>query len=226
MLIIIILTLVGLAIYFVKRNKNGVNKPNKKIVKVIPTSTNLTNSDRVKFELRILEQQFPDRDSNIAWHKNAIIRGFADGDLSLVNLSYAKIIESLRQQNINERGKYQAMLETIRREYEQFRNTYNMQYPPQFLPPKKNALTPSDNYTNVHHQQIKVKSNNAKLNSLIKDINSKGHAQYPLLRKEYDVISRMPYMDFSSWIIEQLITHPNIKNSSLLNCPPSLSPRR
>jgi hypothetical protein len=204
MLIIIILALSGLLIYFVKRNKNSVNKSGKKSATFGPTSTNPTNSDGVKFEFRILEMQFPGRDSNIAWHKNAIIRGFADGDLSLVNLSYAKIIERLRQQNVNERGKYETMLETARREYEQFRITYNMQYPPQFLPPKKHSFSPPAIYTDVQHQEIKVRSNNTKLKALIKDIRAKGHPQYPLLRKEYDIVSRMPYMDFSGWIIEQL----------------------
>lgn len=204
MLIIILLALTGLFIYFIKRNKKTVNKPDKNIVTFKPISTNPTNSDEVKFEFQVLEMQFPDRDSNITWHKNAIIRGFADGDLSLVNLSYAKIIESLRQQNLNERGAYDAMLEAVRREYEQFMVTYNMQYPPQFLPPKKHSIAAPANYVNVQHKEIKVKSNNVKLKALIKEINSDGHAQYPLLRKEYDVVSLMPYMDFTGWIIEQL----------------------
>jgi hypothetical protein len=198
MLIIIILALVGLIIYFVRRNKS------KAIKKSLTLKQTSTESVKTEFESQVSSMQFPDRNSDIAWHKNAIARGFADGDLSLVNLSYAKLIESLRQQNLNEPGKYNIELEAVRKEYEQFRATYNMQYPPQFLPPKKTSLTPSINYNESQHQQIKVKSNSAKLNSLIKEIGTKGHNQYPLLRKEYDVISKMPYMDFSGWIIEQL----------------------
>ena len=50
----------------------------------------------------------------------------------------------------------------------------------------------------------KITSNNSKLNTLIKELESKGHPEYPLLRKEYAVSSGVPYKDFSGWIIEQL----------------------
>ena len=51
-----------------------------------------------------------------------------------------------------------------------------------------------------------ITSDNTKLKILLSELGSKGHAEYPLLRKEYAVSSRIPYTDFSGWVIEQLKT--------------------
>lgn len=57
--------------------------------------------------------------------------------LTLLTFHTPKLIESIRQQNINEKGSYDDALKTIRAEYDQFRQAYNLEYPPQFLPPSE-----------------------------------------------------------------------------------------
>lgn len=126
----IIIAVIGLLIFLGTRKK----KPQ-------PTPTFQTGSTTKTFQSRISQLQFPDRVDAIVWHIKAIDRGLAEGDLSLANLSYAKLIESIRQQNENEKGKYEDSLKAIRDEYEQFRQTYGMEYPQQFLPPSQRQRT-------------------------------------------------------------------------------------
>jgi hypothetical protein len=92
---------------------------------------------KTNFKSKINEIKFPDRVEAIVWHINAINKALKSGDLSFANLSYAKLIESIRQQNVNEENNYDIELKAIRDEYEEFRNTYKMDYPPQFLPPSE-----------------------------------------------------------------------------------------
>lgn len=94
---------------------------------------------------QISEFEFPDRLNAIVWHINAIKKGFANNDLELVNLSYAKLIESIRQQNITEPGKFENDLEKIRKQYDQFREKYNKQYLKQFLPPAQKQIKITQN---------------------------------------------------------------------------------
>lgn len=89
------------------------------------------------FQSKLNDLHFPDRVEAIVWHINAISKGLSTGDLNLANLSYAKLIESIRQQNVNEKNNYDFELKAIRDEYEEFRNTYGLEYPPQFLPPSQ-----------------------------------------------------------------------------------------
>lgn len=89
------------------------------------------------FKPQVNNMKFPSRVDTILWHTNAIKRGFESGDLDFTNLSYAKLIESVRQQSINEKGTYDYILKSIRKEYEQFRLAYNLEYPQQFLPPSE-----------------------------------------------------------------------------------------
>ena len=93
-----------------------------------------TNRQPAHFLSQISSLQFPDRTDAIAWHLNAINKGVSTGDHALANLSYAKLIESIRQQSINDDGKYETILASVRAEYEQFRQVYSMEYPAQFLP--------------------------------------------------------------------------------------------
>jgi|GEM_PF-2709309 len=163
----------------------------------------MTVPTRQKFQSKISEIPFPTRVDTIVWHIKAINKGLATGDLNLANLSYAKLIESIRQQNVNEQGNLEDTLQIIREEYEQFLKIYGLDYPHQFSPPSQRQKSQSPtNTSNIPIQ--KVISNNTKLNSLIKEIASKGHPEYPLLRKEYAVNSGIPYSDFSGWVIEQL----------------------
>lgn len=100
-------------------------------------TTQPKQSQQQKFQSKISELQFPDRVETIVWHINAINKALSTGDLNLANLSYAKLIESIRQQNVNEKNNYEFELKAIREEYEEFRNIYGLEYPPQFLPPSQ-----------------------------------------------------------------------------------------
>ena len=198
---IIILAVVGLLIYL------GTKKKDKSVLADNKNSNTIysarQNSNNQNFKSNLSSLPFPDRVEAIVWHINAIDKGLANGDLNLTNLSYAKLIESIRQQNVNENGNFEDHLQTIRKEYEEFRNTYGLEYPKQFLPPsQKQKVQPTAKIQN--NPSIKVTSKNSKLNSLLSELASKGHPEYPLLRKEYATTSGMPYRDFSGWVIEQL----------------------
>lgn len=95
------------------------------------------------FQSKLNNLHFPDRVEAIVWHINAISKGLSTGDLNLANLSYAKLIESIRQQNVNEKNNYEFELKAIRDEYEEFRNTYGLEYPPHFLPPSQRQKAPT-----------------------------------------------------------------------------------
>jgi hypothetical protein len=99
-----------------------------------------TTQKPVVFQSKVQHFPFPDRNETIAFHVNALQRGFKTGDLDFVNLSYAKLIEAVRQQNINEKGKHDALLEDTWKEYDDFRKAYGLSYPPQFLPPSKGKM--------------------------------------------------------------------------------------
>ena len=132
---IIILAVVGLLIYL------GTKKKDKSVLADNKNSNTIysarQNSNNQNFKSNLSSLPFPDRVEAIVWHINAIDKGLANGDLNLTNLSYAKLIESIRQQNVNENGNFEDHLQTIRKEYEEFRNTYGLEYPKQFLPPSQ-----------------------------------------------------------------------------------------
>jgi hypothetical protein len=119
----------------------------------LPPTTQSTSSRPQSFQSKIKGVQFPDRVDAIVWHINAIDNALKSNDLSLANLSYAKLIESIRQQNVNEKGNYDDALNTIRSEYDQFRQVYNLDYPPQFLPPSQRPKTNSTNTDKPKHTE-------------------------------------------------------------------------
>ena len=106
---------------------------------------------------------------------------------------------------MTENGKFENDLATIRKEYDEFRTLYGLEYPPQFLPPSQRQKAQSSS-TIPSNPKPTVTSNNSKLKKLLSELDSKGHTEYPLLRNEYAVSSGMPYTDFSGWVIEQLKT--------------------
>lgn len=201
---IVIVIVVGLIIYFWTKKKK-TQQPYVEKKSSIDQSKSVRESDtpRQKFQSKISDIPFPDRINTIIWHIKAINNALETGDLELANLSYAKLIESIRQQNINENGSFENHLQAIRKEYEEFRNLYGLEYPKQFLPPSQRQKTKSATSTQSNPTP-KITSNNSKLNKLISELASKSHPEYPLLRKEYAVTSNMPYRDFSDWVIEQL----------------------
>lgn len=203
MTVIIIIAVVGLLIYFGTRKKSEQTFIDNKQSSNSSTASGQTNSTRQKFQSKISDLPFPDRIDAIVWHIKAIDKGLANNDLDLANLSYAKLIESIRQQNVTENGNFEDHLQTIRKEYDEFRAYYGLEYPQQFLPPSQRQKTQSSS-TIPSNPKPTVTSNNSKLKTLLSELGSKGHAEYPLLRKEYAVTSGMPYTDFSGWVIEQL----------------------
>lgn len=81
--------------------------------------------------------KFPDRTEAIKFHKQSVLNALATGNIELANLSFAKLVESIRQQNINSGGSLDTELALIREIYDSFRMEYHMEYPNQFLPPKE-----------------------------------------------------------------------------------------
>ena len=73
----------------------------------------------------------------IPFHIKTLEKAYEKKDWNLANLSYAKIIEIVRQKNINEKGKLENNLKTLREEYEQFRQAHDLEYLAQFLPPSE-----------------------------------------------------------------------------------------
>lgn len=205
MTIFIIIAVVGLLIYFGTRKKSDQTFVDNRQSSNSSTTNGQTNSTRQKFQSKISNLPFPDRIDAIVWHIKAIDKGLANNDLELANLSYAKLIESIRQQNVTENGTFEDHLQTIRKEYDEFRTYYGLEYPQQFLPPSQRQKTQTTS-TIQSIPKPTVTSNNSKLKTLLSELGSKGHAEYPLLRKEYAVTSGMPYTDFSGWVIEQLKT--------------------
>jgi hypothetical protein len=200
---IIIVIVVGLIIYFGTKKKTQQTLADNRSLTNNSTSKIESNPTRQKFQSKISAIPFPDRINAIVWHIKAIDKALENGDLNLANLSYAKLIESIRQQNVNENGSFDDHLQAIRKEYEEFRSLYGLEYPQQFLPPSQRQKTKSAT-TTQNNPITKITSNNSKLKTLISELASKGHPEYPLLRKEYAVTSNMPYRDFSDWVIEQL----------------------
>ena len=118
MTVIIIIAVVGLLIYLGTRKKSQQTFVDNRQG---ATTNNQTNSARQKFQSKISSLPFPDRTDAIVWHINAIESGLTNGDLEFSNLSYAKLIESIRQQNINENGNFADHLQIIRKEYDELR---------------------------------------------------------------------------------------------------------
>ena len=117
MTLIIIITVVGLLIYFLKRKKGNspFDTEDSSITSTVKTKVNLTQQ---KFQSKISELPFADRIDAIVWHIKAIENGLANGNLDHANLSYAKLIESIRQQNITENGIFEDHLQKIKKERE------------------------------------------------------------------------------------------------------------
>lgn len=121
-MIIVIIILVIFLIFYLK----GKNKSQKTF-----------SNNSTEFVSKVSEIPFPDRIDAFSWHMNAINKGISSRDFELANLSYAKLIESIRQQDANEKGNYQDVLFAVRKEYEEFRKLHNLEYPQQFLPPNE-----------------------------------------------------------------------------------------
>lgn len=145
MTIIIILVVIVLIIFLVFRKKNETT-----FSKI--NSDNEINSETQQFQSKLSTIPFPDRIDDIVWHINAIEKAISKNDLKFANLSYAKLIESIRQLNTNENGKHEAALKSIREEYQLFRETYGLEYPQEFLAPSERKK--EETSTNTHSDTL------------------------------------------------------------------------
>ena len=107
MTVIIIIAVVGLLIYFGTRKKSEQTFSDNNQNTQTSIRSSRTSSSQQKFKSKLSDLSFPDRIDAIVWHIQAIEKGLANGDLQLANLSYAKLIESIRQQNVTENGKFE-----------------------------------------------------------------------------------------------------------------------
>ncbi|MNQ27229.1 hypothetical protein D3C85_404830 [compost metagenome] len=157
MTVIIIIAVVGLLIYFGTRKKSQQPFVDNRQG---ATTNNQTNSARQKFQSKISSLPFPDRTDAIVWHINAIESGLTNGDLEFSNLSYAKLIESIRQQNINENGNLAGHLQIIQKEYDDFITYYGLAYPEQFLPPEERKKKKEQEFEKIKEIPIYLETGN------------------------------------------------------------------
>jgi hypothetical protein len=125
---IILIIVIGLAVIIFWMSKSKKTDS----INAIPTTEKLQRLD-VASEL----DKFPDRTDAILFHKQSILKAVAAGNFELANLSFAKLVESVRQQNINLDGMIDKEHTLIREIYKSFREKYRLEYPPQFLPPQE-----------------------------------------------------------------------------------------
>lgn len=188
----IIIFIIIVLFYFIGKNKDKNKQRN---------STVNTNNPELNSKSKITSTPFPNRDLVISMHLKMVDKALATGNVNQANLSYAKLIESIRQQNINNGGEFDQFLKEAREEYAQFRNKYDLEYPEQFLSPAERESKQSSKNKNFS-------SHNSIIDNEVFDyINSKGENGYQenlLWRKEYDINSQVPSNDFSKWIIEKL----------------------
>jgi len=76
--------------------------------------------------------KYPDRSQDIEFLQMLIERAVANKDYETANLNFAKIIEAMRQQNINMDNALTPVLEDSKRIYAEFRAMHNLQYPAAF----------------------------------------------------------------------------------------------
>lgn len=85
---------------------------------------------------------YPDREFEINFLTKTVNKLMADGNMELANLNYAKLIESIRQQNVTTNGRLEDLLRTTRKDYQEFIEKNNLEYPEQFLSPTEKRKAP------------------------------------------------------------------------------------
>lgn len=133
--VVVILLIIAFIVFLASRKK----KENP-----IPTVSNLQQQFTFKTvrEIRGIDL--------IPFHINNLESALARGDLKIVNLSYAKIIEIVRQKNVEEKGKHEEISKSLLNEYEQFRQSHELEYPQQFLPPTQRKIKISNSAALVY----------------------------------------------------------------------------
>ena len=116
---------------------------------------------------------FPDRHKLINWQIDKLEQAISNGDVNLVNKLYAGLIELVRQQNINKKGELDDYLKTIRKEYDEFRMKYNLEYPQESLPPNERKNTTNTikrgNTILSEEEKMKIHSSNMREATRLKE---------------------------------------------------------
>lgn len=112
------------------------------------------------FNSKLSSIKFPDRINAIDWHNQKIQQGLRTGDIELANLSYAKLYESIRQQNVNDNGEFEDILQAVGKEYKGFREYYQVEYPEQFLPPEERKKKKEKEFEKVKNLPVYLETGN------------------------------------------------------------------
>jgi hypothetical protein len=155
MKVIIIIVIVFVVLYYIGKKKQK-NQPEKKnILKKKPSIQ--SNSS---FQSKLSTIKFPDRINTIGWHNQKIEQGLQTGNTDLANLSYAKLYESIRQQNVNDNGEFNELLEVIKQEYKEFREYFQVEYPEQFLPPEERKIKKDKEFEKIKELPVYLETGN------------------------------------------------------------------
>jgi hypothetical protein len=112
-ILIILIILIVLSIVLFKSNK----KTEEGIVFKLYEIPELVNNSTLKFHLQNLKSAIRNKNINLA------------------SLTYAKIIEAVRQENASNDNKYSILLTELKTDYKNFLETFNLEYPENFLSP-------------------------------------------------------------------------------------------
>jgi tetratricopeptide (TPR) repeat protein len=141
--------LLVLIIYLISRKK----KQRPSINSNINSSTQRTTINTQP--TKSIKKPYPDRTKDITFHREKLREALAQGDLQFANLSFAKLVESTRQQNENLDGMFRLDYEHTLKEYEEFLSKNNLDKPEQFndptAPKPKKKFDTSDFYGNKSH---------------------------------------------------------------------------
>ncbi|MFC4633476.1 hypothetical protein ACFO3O_06135 [Dokdonia ponticola] len=155
MKVTIIIGIVIVVLYYIGKNKQK-NESEKK--------SSLSNKPSLKsnppFLSKLSTIKFPDRINAIDWHNQKIQQGLKTGDIDLANLSYAKLYESIRQENVNDNGEFKDILEVINQEYKEFREYFQVEYPEQFLPPEEQKKKKEKEFEKIKEFPVYLETGN------------------------------------------------------------------
>ena len=155
MKVIIIIGIVLVVLYYIGKNKQK-NQPEKKNL----SKKNPSFQSNSSFQSKLSAIKFPDRINAIDWHNQKIQQGLKTGDIELANLSYAKLYESIRQQNVNDNGEFDEILQAVGKEYKGFREYYQVEYPEQFLPPEERKKKKEKEFEKIKSLPVYLETGN------------------------------------------------------------------
>lgn len=150
---LIIVIIVFVILVFIGRKQE---KKKNSFVKTQPIKEPTKNS----FNSKLSSIKFPDRINAIDWHNEKIQQGLRTGDIELASLSYAKLYESIRQQNVNDNGEFDDILQAVGKEYKGFREYYQVEYPEQFLSPEEREKKKEKEFEKIKNLSVYLETGN------------------------------------------------------------------